>query len=362
MSQNGQSRSKYWCFTINNPTNDQIPTTWDGLEFAVWQKEQGVEGTPHLQGYAIFSKTLRLTQLRKIAYPCHWETRKGSHEQAKHYSSKPHVGCSCEHCVAAAGQRLDGPWTHGEESETIRGQGKRQDLMSLKRALDDGLTECQIASGEHFPVWAKYGKIVQRYRRLTMPQRDWLTECVVYWGEPGIGKTSRARYEAGPNAFWLSKPGGQTTWWDDYDGQEVVVIDEFYGWIARDLMCRLCDRYPLNVETKGGSTRFLAKKIIITSNIHPQYWWPRVGLGAMSRRLEAPMGRVIEMTAPWTAPAVMQLIDDALAARIQEQLTLDCDETLEPESHAESTEYLDVAPLSISQNVTDWDYPEHWKP
>lgn len=354
-AQKGQKYSKYWMFTENNPTDDQAPLTWEGVDFVVWQKEKGESGTPHLQGYVVFVKQKRLTGLKKINGRCDWQSRVGSHEQAKHYCSKPHQGCTCAHCTKAVGQRLAGPWVHGEESEGLRAQGKRSDLLALKRALDDGLTERQIASGEHFPVWAKYGKVVQRYRRLTMPQRDWLTEVVVYWGEPGIGKTSRARYEAGPDAFWLSKPGGQTTWWDDYDGQEVVVIDEFYGWIARDLMCRLCDRYPLNVETKGGSTRFLAKKIIITSNIHPQYWWPRVGLGAMARRLMPPMGRVIEMTAPWTAPAIVNLIDEALAARINEQLTLACDETLDPESHDEGTEYLYVNPLSISQGAIDWD-------
>lgn len=351
--------SKYWVFTLNNPGNDQEPTEWDGIEYAVWQKEKGESGTPHLQGYAIFEKQKRLTALKKINARAAWFPRKGSHEQAKHYSSKPHDNCECAHCVGAAGQRVAGPWELGEVPDGV-GQGKRGDLMELKRALDTGATESQIAQ-DYFPVWAKYGKVVQRYKRLTMPQRDWLSEVTVYWGEPGIGKTSRARHEAGPDAFWLSKPGGQTTWWDDYDGQECVVIDEFYGWIARDLMCRICDRYPLNVETKGGSTRFLAKRIIITSNLHPQYWWPRVGLGAMSRRLEAPMGRVIEMTEHWTAPAVVALVDAALAARIEEQLSLATEEPeLTPENIEEATGYLDVNPgfedLTVSeQGWIDWE-------
>ena len=61
----------------------------------------------------------------------------------------------------------------------------------------------------------------------------------VIWGAPGIGKTSKARDLAGPEAFWLSRPAGQTAWWDGYVGQEVVVIDEFYGWLSLDFMCRL---------------------------------------------------------------------------------------------------------------------------
>lgn len=81
----------------------------------------------------------------------------------------------------------------------------------------------------------------------------------------------------------------------------------------------------------------------------------------MSRRLQAPMGKVIEMTAPWTAPAIVAMIDEALAARIEEQLTLAAEEPpLTPESNEEHTGYLDVNPsmydLSVSgQGWIDWD-------
>lgn len=356
-----KTNSKYWVFRIANPASDQSPTEWPDTEWIVWQKEKGEGGLIHHQGYVVFQQKKRGAWVKRHCDDgAHWEGRNGTHDQARHYSTKPNPGCECKHCTDNKDGRIAGPWFHGVEP--VAEQGKRNDLLSLKRRLDEGATERDIAtSNDSFPVWAKYGQVVQRYKRLTMPQRDWLTEVTVYWGEPGIGKTSRARHEAGPDAFWLSKPGGQTTWWDDYDGQECVVIDEFYGWIARDLMCRICDRYPLNVETKGGSTRFLAKRIIITSNLHPQYWWPRVGLGAMSRRLEAPMGKTIEMVEPWTAPAVVALVDAALAARIEEQLSLATEEPeLTPENIEEATGYLDVNPgfqdLSVSgQGWINWD-------
>lgn len=40
-----------------------------------------------------------------------------------------------------------------------------------------------------------------------------------------------------------------------------------------------------------------AKHVIFTSNKHPKEWYPRVGLGAMKRRLVEPIGKVFEMTA-----------------------------------------------------------------
>jgi len=189
------------------------------------------------------------------------------------------------------------------------GQGKRNDLLLLKRKIDSGESELAIADSEEtFPVWAKYFKVVARYRMLkSMNERKWHTFCHVFWGPPGAGKSRRALEEAGPGAYWLPRPEGQNTvWWDGYEGQEVVVIDEFYGWIMRDKMQRLCDRYPLLVQTKGGTTPFLAKKIIITSNEHPSTWWPKVGLGAMQRRLEGECGRVTHMVSvvPPMAPVI----------------------------------------------------------
>ena len=152
----------------------------------------------------------------------------------------------------------------------------------MKRALDDGQSEKEIAeSDELFAVWAKFGKVIPRYKQLKAEhQRNWQTEVVVLWGPPGSGKSSRAHAEAGPGAFWLSKPSapGAPLYWDGYDGQEHVVIDEFYGWVSRDLMQRLVDRYPLLVQQRGSAAPFVARKIWITSNTPPAVvakGWPR---------------------------------------------------------------------------------------
>jgi len=277
----------YWLFTLNNPAhNEDVVAAWPDMRYAVWQLERGANGTPHLQGYVVFTHKKRLQWLKShTAREAHWEARQGSHAQAKAYCSKEDT-------------RVDGPWELGEEPE-FAGQGKRNDLLSLKRAIDSGLTEAAIAAADDtFPVWAKHHKVINRYKMLKAThQRDWQTKVVVLWGPSGSGKSSRAREEAGPGAFWLSRPGGQTCWWDGYEGQEHVVIDEFYGWISRDLLQRIIDRYPLNVETKGSSVPFIAKKVWITSNEPPEKWW-KVGLGAMGRRLSAPIGEVIHVDFP----------------------------------------------------------------
>lgn len=280
------SYSFYWVFTLNNPGPSHLQDVqgWPDIKYCVYQVEQGEQGTEHLQGYAIFANKKRLAWLKAHCNAeAHWELRRGSHEQAKAYSTKEST-------------RKSGPYEVGVEPEGMGGQGKRNDLLALKRALDDGQSEKEIAeSDELFAVWAKYGKVIPRYKQLKAEhQRNWQTEVVVLWGPPGSGKSSRAHAEAGPGAFWLSKPSapGAPLYWDGYDGQEHVVIDEFYGWVSRDLMQRLVDRYPLLVQQRGSAAPFVARKIWITSNTPPEQWWPKVGLGAMQRRFAPPIGVV----------------------------------------------------------------------
>lgn len=289
-------RSQYWMLTLNNPASNEIPAGWPGVTYAVWQREKGQHGTEHLQCYVIFEKAMQLTAVKKIQTPGHWEARKGNHAQAKEYVTKEDT-------------RIDGPWECGEEP-IPKEQGKRNDLLQLKRKLDEGATEANIAADpDLFPVWARYYKVVARYQMLTGKQRDWPVFTQVIWGAPGLGKTRKALHLAGPAAYWLPRPAGTTAWFDGYIGQDTIVIDEFYGWLPLDLLCRVLDRYPFQVETKGGSAPLRVKKVIITSNVPPLQWYPKVPeqrLRALWRRLEMPLGTVEMMVQPWSPPEPAQ--------------------------------------------------------
>lgn len=286
---------KYWMFTINNPTEEEEPpNVWRDVEYVVWQHERGENGTEHIQGYVAFIYKKRITTVRnQCSDRAHWEPRMGDHSEAKAYCMKDDT-------------RIGGPWEHGSDLAIPSEQGERMDLLAVKRKVEEGVSEGDIASDPNlFPTWVRHYKAIERYRRLIRKQeRSWITFTTVYWGASGLGKTRRAAAEAGENAYWLKRPMNNQIWWDGYDGQECVVIDEFYGWIPRHMMQNICDRYPLLVENKGGSTPFLAKRIIITSNEPPVNWWKKVGLGAMERRLQNDFGKVVYMASEWRPDAI----------------------------------------------------------
>ena len=110
--------------------------------------------------------------------------------------------------------------------------------------------------------------------------------CVVYWGPTGTGKSHRAWREAGLAAY----PKISTTkFWDGYRSHEHVVIDEFRGAIGIEKMLTWLDKYPVIIENKGSSTVLCATRIWITSNLHPNDWYPDVDQetkDALMRRLE----------------------------------------------------------------------------
>jgi len=283
-SQAATYKGKYWLFTINNPEeNEEPPNIWPDVQYVVWQHEQGVEGTDHIQGYVVYTckKTLQ-TIKNQCNERAHWEPRRGTHSEAKEYCMKTDS--------RVEGQ---GPWEHGTDVEVPDSAGERTDVIHIKRAIDKGASETAIATNEvFFPTWLRHFRGLERYRRLVMKPRTWVTHTTVYWGPMGSGKELRAFTEAGDDFYTLMRPGSDRVFFDGYDGQHTVVIDDFYGWIPRNLMYHLCDRYPMLVENKGGSTPFVSRRIIITSNDPPSKWWKKIGLGAMARRLMGDMGVV----------------------------------------------------------------------
>lgn len=108
----------------------------------------------------------------------------------------------------------------------------------------------------------------------------------VFWGPTGTGKSKKAWEEAGLDAY---PKDPRTKFWDGYDSQDHVVIDEFRGAIDISHLLRWFDRYPVLVEIKGSSRVLVAKRIWITSNLPVHDWFPELdasSLAALRRRLE----------------------------------------------------------------------------
>lgn len=278
------SRSKFWCFTVNNPWEGGVREGFgleasdaekaqffslegiEGATYLTYQMERGEDGTPHLQGYVEFGSRLRLTTAKRkfpaglIRQNVHLERRRGTAQEAADYTKK-----------------LDSQvFLHRvEEGEISQPQrGRRTDLLSVKRAIDEGKSDLEIwDDDDRFGSMVRYHKGFARYKALKMSRRNWQMEILILHGPPGTGKT-RYAYDTYPDLYSVPPPKQSGTYWDGYDGQETVLIDEMYGnRFSWGFLLQLLDRYPFQVPISGGQVNFVSRRIIMTSNAHPALWY-----------------------------------------------------------------------------------------
>ena len=101
----------------------------------------------------------------------------------------------------------------------------------------------------------------------------------IIWGAGGTGKTTAARSLCsilkdmwGWKAYY--KDGSK--WWPNYDGQEIVVFNEFEG--VKDGLTLLnfkllIDKCPISHQYKGGSIPTRVPVVLFLSNVDPLYWY-----------------------------------------------------------------------------------------
>lgn len=301
-------KSRNWCFTINNPTcDDELNLRMnDQITFLCAALEIGKSGTLHYQGYLELKSPRALTYLKNQWRTGHWEIRRGKKIEAIKYTIKTFniPAMSNELCSTVSdiiynlNGETDGqpfslslsPWICREFDGTF------DDLIKLgqtpkKKSLKERLTEIQVMiqnnatdqtiSNEYFMEWCRYRGAFKEYRLLNTQQRDFKTFVTVIQGPTGTGKSKYCN-DNYPNAYWK----GRDQWWCGYNGQETTIIDEYYGWLPYDFILRLCDRYPIDVEVKGGKITFTSKNIIFTTNKLPEKWYTNVYFPAFVRRVD----------------------------------------------------------------------------
>lgn len=99
-------------------------------------------------------------------------------------------------------------------------------------------------------------------------------DVVCLWGEPGSGKTRKALKELGEDCFMMSACSPE--WWDGYQGQKAVLIDDYRNSWPVTRLLNVLDIYPVRLPIKGSFTYLKARRIYLTSNLHPQAWYPNV--------------------------------------------------------------------------------------
>ncbi len=297
-------KSRNWCFTYfpqnegdSDYENDrethlnQMDMYWSNyivkaFNCAVGQIEKCPDtGRLHFQGYGE-CHAVSFNTIRNKLHRCHVEPRKGSRLDAIAYCIKDDT--------RDTGSM--GPlWHPNRESfgDLAGNQGSRTDLKFFidemsENGIDAAMEECP----ETFVRYYKGFERLNSRRQYLLAQRDCPRDVHVLWGDPGTGKSRQVCPILHDYKDVYRLPLGSSEWWDNYNGQSVVLLDDFFGQIPFNRLLAITDRHPVQLPTKGGFTSGAYVQFYITSNVNWEDWftvlwnrWPLLK-AAFKRRIK----------------------------------------------------------------------------
>lgn len=151
--------------------------------------------------------------------------------------------------------------------------GQRKDVQAMYNLVKEGKSDLELME-LNFANYARFQRAIGRLRSFIRPKRAGYPNVILIIGPPGCGKTNEA-FTQHPD-LWeppITTAKKDSTWFDGYDGQKVVLLDEFEGHLPLNSLLKLIDKYVRQVPVKHGFTWFNPDTIILTCNDHPSKWY-----------------------------------------------------------------------------------------
>lgn len=245
------------------------------MKFLVFQLERTSTGRTHVQGFVRFKSPHRFPWVKRLlGNEVHLENARGTDQENIDY-------CTKEDSRVAVGLQL------GECSAP----GARSDLAHAAAAVVSGTPIGELAL-ENPAMYVRYHRGLRELRRVLRPAAasSFRTlEVKVFWGVPGYGKTRMAFEASGgyDQAYVLEYKGGnRPLYFDGYDRENCLIIDDFYSWIPYAMLLRILDGHPYKVDQRGSWEWACWTKVFLTSNTNPDTWYPTISdKSALKRRI-----------------------------------------------------------------------------
>jgi len=249
----GRSRMRQsvnWCFTLNNYGQWDIEQL-KAIEckyLVLGYEVAPTTGTPHIQGFIQFNSRKRTTTVGNILPAgCAFYASDGTAFQGADYCRKG--GDFYEQGIAPNPPGVAGGLATAEKWEEVW------------RLAKEGRVE-EIPPDIRLRYYSTILRVAKDF--MQKPQSlDHVSGTWIY-GETGSGKT-HAVVTQFPDRY--IKPLNK--WWDGYQGESIVHLDEICpshtAWIAPYLK-KWADKWPFDAEVKGGALQLRPARIIVTSN------------------------------------------------------------------------------------------------
>lgn len=294
-------------------------------KYIFWAREYcETTGKLHIQGFIIWKNPRSLSALCK-AYKhlaIQWSICSGTIEDNLKYCKKGLQPKAEWLALKDKGPNYGINACFDDWGEKPKGQGKRTDLLAVFDQIKNGEISCQDLIQEKPILFHQYGRTFKELEDVitSKKRRNLPSNPRVCWidGPAGSGKSHvlyvTFKEQTGIDLLdpkiaydWSHDRG----WWDLYDGQPIIIFNDYDGEIPLREFLKILDKFPCSLSRRSRAPRqCLAHTFFITSTKKPEEVYG-----------EASQSDDSQINAEWKQ----------LERRITERVTLEARETPKPE-------------------------------
>ncbi len=243
-------QSKNWTFTDYEFLDWEDIYKQEGVRYICWGNEICPDTKrKHLQGWIQCDAKKRLSEIKKVcrSKQMHMEPCEGTEAQNDKYCQKDNIYKTLGKYIV---------------------QGERTDLNRIKEIIDSGGNMEDIANS-NFKKFIMYNRGFQAYKKIIdkrLRKGFRKVKTIIIHGKTGTGKT-RLAMEQTKNGEIFKIQGKGLKWWDGYEGEKTILIDEYANDIPITELLGILDGYQLRLEIKGSFTYANWTQVIITTNL-----------------------------------------------------------------------------------------------
>lgn len=285
--------SRKWQITINNPVENEcahediknILFATKYLYFCMCD-EIGDQGTPHTHVYVVYANAVLFDTMKKRFPTAHLEKAHGTSQENRDYIRKEGKWQD------DAKKETNLPDTFEEYGDMPLDSVKQNETVSaaVLEMIKSGIGNREII--ETYPSYFTRIDKIEKARQLLREDENkdnWRNVEVIYiFGETGTGKTRSIMEKYGYSN--VHRVTNYEHPFDNYQGQDVLLFDEFRSGLPVGDMLNYTDGYPCNLPCRYADKVACFTRVYIVSNIslseqyrNIQYEQPKTWLAFLRR-------------------------------------------------------------------------------
>lgn len=273
-------QGRKWLLTINNPADhDMEHETLQAIlrdyfstidYWCMADEVGGKEQTYHTHLYIKFASPVRFSQLKYYFPDAHIDRVRGTSQENRDYVSKTGKWKYTEKGTTSVPDTFE---EYGECPVEVKGAGKMAVVYDM---LKDNASNLEIL--DSYPEAMKYIDKIERARSIVRDSSfasEWRDLTVTYvFGKTGSGKTRGIMEKYGySNCYRVTD---YLHPFDAYDGQKVIIFEEFRGGIRHGDMLNYLDGYPVQLPCRYFNRPACFTEVFIVTNIPPEAQYPNI--------------------------------------------------------------------------------------